>query len=123
MPEVFESPAVLAVIVLIIIAIKLRKTKSKSNAALSARAKPDSKKMTEMKVRAEMKDLGGKVHAPGHTHDRLDADCYSPSESESEHYKKQLDSFLKAGLIEKSEYRELARRYAAQTSSEKKYNR
>ena len=122
MPDIFESPAVLAVIVLIIIVFKLRKTKGKSEAALSARAKPDSKKMTEMKVRAEMKNLGGKIHDPGHTHDRLDADCYSPSESEAEHYQKQLDSFLKAGLIEKSEYRELSRRYAAQTSAGIKYH-
>lgn len=55
--------------------------------------------------------LSGKVHDAGHTHDRLDYDCAIPNESRVQHYRKQLDSFMKAGLIEKDEYNKLLLRY------------
>ena len=55
--------------------------------------------------------VSGKLHGDDHTHDRLDFDCYKGGESQYEHYKKQLDSFMKAGLIERSEYNILLRRY------------
>ena len=46
-----------------------------------------------------------------HTHDRIDTVSYDVNETEFEHYKKQLDGFLKAGIIEKEEYRLLLRRF------------
>lgn len=46
-----------------------------------------------------------------HTHDRIDTEHYSSTESPYQHYKTQLDGFLKAGIIEKSEYRVLLNRY------------
>ena len=46
-----------------------------------------------------------------HTHDRTDRVSYDVNETEFEHYKKQLDGFLRAGIIEKEEYRLLLRRY------------
>lgn len=49
---------------------------------------------------------GGKIHGEEHTHDRLDYDCYR-TESAAEHYKKQLDGFLDAGLIDRKEYLQL----------------
>ena len=47
-----------------------------------------------------------------HTHDRIDRISYNVNETEAEHYRKQLDVFLKAGIIEKEEYRILINRYA-----------
>ena len=46
-----------------------------------------------------------------HTHDRIDRVSYNVNETEAEHYRKQLDGFLKAGIIEKEEYRILMNRY------------
>jgi uncharacterized membrane protein len=46
-----------------------------------------------------------------HTHDRIDRISYNVNETEAEHYRKQLDGFLKAGIIEKEEYRILINRY------------
>ena len=46
-----------------------------------------------------------------HTHDRIDTISYDVNESEEEHYRKQLNGFLKAGIIEKEEYRLLLQRY------------
>ena len=46
-----------------------------------------------------------------HTHDRTDTVSFDGNETEFEHYKKQLDGFLHAGIIEKEEYRLLLRRY------------
>ena len=47
-----------------------------------------------------------------HTHDRTDTISYHVNETEAEHYKKQLDGFLKAGIIEKEEYNLLMKRYS-----------
>jgi len=68
---------------------------------------------TVREMTREKTDLSGKVHSPGHAHDRLDFDCYVP-ENQAEHYRKQLQSFLEAGLIEKAEYREIIERYTNQ---------
>ena len=46
-----------------------------------------------------------------HTHDRIDRVSYNVNETEAEHYRKTLDGFLKAGIIEKEEYRILMNRY------------
>ena len=46
-----------------------------------------------------------------HTHDRIDRISYNVNETEAEHYKKQLDGFLKAGIIERDEYNILIKRY------------
>ena len=55
---------------------------------------------------------GGKKKKAGeHTHDRIDTVSYDVNETEAEHYRKQLDGFLKAGIIEKEEYRLLLQRY------------
>lgn len=111
MSDIFESVGSVLLIVFIIILSKSRSKKNKKRVASYASSKSESKKLTEKKLRKESGNLSGKVHGSSHTHDRLDFDCYNPTESEAEHYKKQLDSFLKAGLIEKSEYRELFKRY------------
>lgn len=54
---------------------------------------------------------GKKKTAGEHTHDRIDSVSYDVNETEAEHYRKQLDGFLKAGIIEKEEYRILLQRY------------
>ena len=46
-----------------------------------------------------------------HTHDRIETVSYNVNETEAEHYKKQLDGFLKAGIIEREEYNILIKRY------------
>ena len=46
--------------------------------------------------------------AAAHSHDRLQG--YTGNESGSEHWKKQLDGFLEAGIIDRSEYRVLLER-------------
>ena len=45
-----------------------------------------------------------------HNHDRFSGEMYHVSENSYEHYKVQLDGFLKAGIIEKEEYGLLLRR-------------
>ena len=52
----------------------------------------------------------GKAVKEVHTHDRTDTVSYKVNETEAEHYKKQLDGFLKAGIIEKEEYNLLLNR-------------
>lgn len=47
-----------------------------------------------------------------HTHDSLDKANFNASESVSEHYLLQLNSFLKAGIIDRKEYNEIIRRYS-----------
>lgn len=47
-----------------------------------------------------------------HTHDSLDKANFNASESVSEHYVLQLNSFLKAGIIDRKEYNAILRRYA-----------
>ena len=44
-----------------------------------------------------------------HNHDRIGSPTVR--ETEKEHYRKQLDGFLKAGIIEKSEYRILMQKH------------
>lgn len=46
-----------------------------------------------------------------HTHDRTDAVAFDRNESQADHYIKQLDGFLKAGIIDRAEYSQLIRRY------------
>ena len=46
-----------------------------------------------------------------HTHDRIDKVAYDRNESLNDHYIKQLDGFLKAGIIDRAEYNQLIRRY------------
>ena len=46
--------------------------------------------------------------AEHHSHDRLQG--YAGNESAAEHWKKQLDGFLAAGIIDRSEYRTLLER-------------
>ena len=46
--------------------------------------------------------------AAAHSHDRLQG--YAGNESGFEHWKKQLDGFLEAGIIDRSEYRALIER-------------
>lgn len=111
MSDIFESFGAIVLVILIIALSKSRSKKNKKRTASVASSKSESKRLTEKKLQEESRNLSGKVHDSAHTHDRLDFDCCTPSESDAEHYKKQLDSFLKAGLIEKSEYRELFRRY------------
>ena len=102
-------PGILLVIALIGLSSGSKKRKRAAGAA--QQKKPDAKAMTAKKMREEAKDLNGKIHGKGHTHDRLDYDCFNPNESEAEHYKRQLDGFLQAGIIEKAEYKELWRKY------------
>ncbi len=46
-----------------------------------------------------------------HTHNRADTVAYDRNESVHDHYIKQLDGFLKAGIIDRAEYNHLVRRY------------
>lgn len=47
-----------------------------------------------------------------HSHDRLTPNTLKAEDANSfEHYKRQLDSFLTAGIIDKSEYRTLYEKY------------
>lgn len=98
----------LVVFVFLIAASKGKRKKAKNG---KQSQKTDAKAMTAKKLREEAKDLSGKIHGKEHTHDKLDYDCYNPAESADEHYKKQLDGFLQAGIIEKAEYKELWRKY------------
>ena len=68
---------------------------------------------TERQLRQDISGMSGKQHGGKHTHDKLDFDCYDPNESEYEHYRKQLDVLRRAGLMERSEYDELLRRFSA----------
>ena len=54
-----------------------------------------------------IKARGGGTSA-AHSHDRLQG--YAGNESAGEHWKKQLDGFLEAGIIDRSEYRVLLER-------------
>ena len=64
------------------------------------------------KVRAEKRFDGVRARSGGtaaaHSHDRLQG--YAGNESSAEHWKKQLDGFLAAGIIDRSEYRVLMER-------------
>ena len=64
------------------------------------------------KVRAEKRFDGIRARSGGtaaaHSHDRLQG--YAGNESSAEHWKKQLDGFLAAGIIDRSEYRVLMER-------------
>ncbi|MBR2582530.1 MAG: hypothetical protein IKD61_03985 [Oscillospiraceae bacterium] len=64
------------------------------------------------KVRAEKRFDGVRARGGGtaaaHSHDRLQG--YAGNESSTEHWKKQLDGFLAAGIIDRSEYRVLMER-------------
>lgn len=102
-------PGLVVMIVIFVLAASKSKNKKYKNG--NRQEKTDAKAITAKKVREETKNLSGKIHGKEHTHDKLDFDCYNPAESEDEHYKKQLDGFLQAGIIEKAEYRELWRKY------------
>ena len=88
-------------VIFVILLISLS-AKRKARGKTSASAKPE---------RTKKPDLSGKIHGGEHTHDRLDFDCVNMHETEAEHYRKQLDSFLAAGLIDRAERNELLRRY------------
>ena len=64
------------------------------------------------KVRAEKRFDGIRARGGGtaaaHSHDQLQG--YRGNESAGEHWKKQLDGFLAAGIIDRSEYRVLLER-------------
>ena len=64
------------------------------------------------KVRARKRFDGIRARGGGtaaaHSHDRLQG--YTGNESGFEHWKKQLDGFLEAGIIDRSEYRVLLER-------------
>ena len=116
--EIFEYFPTILIILLVIIIGKAKKRKKGS-------AGHTSSKFTAGELRAEKaagkfgaaKDAG--LISPrtstgtesAHTHNRLSSEFYVPNESVYEHYKRQLDSFLSAGLIESSEYKILLRRY------------
>lgn len=51
-----------------------------------------------------------------HSHDRLHPNTAAPCTDPDEHWKKQLDGFLEAGIIEKDEYRVLMNRRSQQYS-------
>ena len=55
--------------------------------------------------------LNSSTKSKVHTHDRLDGKNYNLKESDSDHYIKQLDGFLQAGIIDRSEYKTLRNRY------------
>ena len=110
-----QNPApILLLAIILLSASRKKKAAKKRQSSVSSGNSRNSKSFVRTEMDSETKDLSGKVHGKGHTHDRLDTDCYNPAESESEHYKKQLDSFLSSGLIEKNEYKELLRRYTGQ---------
>ncbi len=46
-----------------------------------------------------------------HTHDKNDREDFDPNETPEEHYLKQLDGFLRAGIIDKKEYDVLSSKY------------
>ena len=71
-------------------------------------------KMTGFAGKELKNDLNNKEGAfhGGHTHNRLDADCFSDDSGTFAHYKAQLDGFLKSGIIEKDEYKMLLDRYS-----------
>ena len=54
---------------------------------------------------------GSLTRKKDHTHDRTDTVAFDRNESMNDHYIKQLDGFLKAGIIDRSEYNQLIRRY------------
>ena len=64
------------------------------------------------KVRAARRFDGVKARGGGtaaaHSHDRLQG--YRGDEDKTEHWKKQLDGFLEAGIIDRAEYRTLLER-------------
>ena len=63
-------------------------------------------------IRSAWRREARQASAAVHTHDRTDRISYNVNETEFEHYKKQLDGFLKAGIIEKEEYHTLLNRYS-----------
>lgn len=68
-------------------------------------------------VRRRMSKMGFAVkESPEHSHDRLQSNNTAQvcDEDEYTHWKKQLDDFLEAGVIEKSEYNTLLSRYKSE---------
>lgn len=113
MNDFFESVFPLILVALIVL-LSVSKKKKLSGKGSSQNGRPTAKAITAEKVRQERKNISGRVHGDGHTHDRLDTDCAVRNETPEEHYRRQLNSFLKAGLIERSEYNELLRKYTNQ---------
>lgn len=105
--EYYEPLATLFFVFLLVFLSTRRSAKKKRSAQIPGKNGTDSKSYTAKQLRKESSELSGKVHDAGHTHDRLDTDCVVLHETPEEHYRRQLDSFLKAGLIDKSEYTEL----------------
>lgn len=103
MSDFIESvlPGLLVLLILFLTVSKSKKAKKAKAAKLNA----------PVYSGASASVKSGKVHGKDHTHDRLDDDCFDPLESPADHYRKQLDSFLSAGLIDRAEYRELNKRY------------
>ncbi|MBQ8075668.1 MAG: hypothetical protein IJ237_06755 [Oscillospiraceae bacterium] len=62
-------------------------------------------------MRGSKEKQGSLTQKKDHTHDRTDTVAYDRHESQTDHYIKQLDGFLKAGIIDRSEYNQLIRRY------------
>ena len=65
-------------------------------------------------VRQRLSKMGFAVkESPEHSHDRLQSNNTAQvcDEDEYTHWKKQLDDFLAAGIIERSEYNALLKRY------------
>ena len=113
MNDFFESVFPLILVALIVL-LSISRKKKLAGKGSSRSSRPTAKAITAEKVRQEQRDVSGRVHGDGHTHDRLDTDCVVRNETPEEHYRQQLNSFLKAGLIERSEYNELLRRYTSQ---------
>ena len=56
-----------------------------------------------------------------HSHDRLDKTALGDNCSVDEHWKNQLEGFVKAGIIDRSEYQVLLRRQAEQADRIKRW--
>ena len=108
-PAVLINVAVWAFI-LVMMGITRATNRKKTAKKHSGRATP----FTATQMKEDTRSMPGKQHGGVHTHDRLDFDCYKPDESEYEHYKKQLDVLKNAGLMEKSEYDEMLRRFSTE---------
>ena len=112
--DVLPALATLIVAVSVIGAKKKKTTKTRGRkASYVPRSSHTGGRGVAKEIRSSARELSGKQHGGDHSHDRLDFDCYNANETYEEHNRRQLENFLKAGLITREEYRILQRRWSA----------
>ena len=125
MSETIIADILTALVIILIVISSSRKKKKRAqntpqNRSFQSVPVNKSSNFTQRELSQELKNSSGKIHDRGHTHDRLDYDCYTNDSGSIEHYKRQLSSFLSAGIIDRSEYKVLLERYSKSLSGNRR---